>query len=87
MLSVKTFSYPGIWLPVIQSHFPDGTLRLEPPELSNTFASAIRWDYENDAELFSLICLKNHYCNDNISLYMPYCPHARMDSALCYCCA
>lgn len=21
MLSVKTFSYPGIWLPVIQSHF------------------------------------------------------------------
>lgn len=79
MFSVKTFSYPGTWLPVIQSHFPDGTLRLEPPKLSHTFVSAIRWDYENDAELFSLICLKNHYCNDSISLYMPYCPHARMD--------
>lgn len=78
MLSVKTFHYPGTWLPVIQSHFPDGSLHLEPPKLSHTFVSAIRWNYENDAELFSLICLKNHYCNDNISLYMPYCPHVRM---------
>lgn len=43
----------------------------------------IRWVYENDAELFTLICLKGYF-DDNYShlkttLELPYLPHARMD--------
>lgn len=80
MLSVNSFHHFDQWTPVTQNHFPDGSLRLEfPTEDSLLGVTAIRWDYENDAELFSLICLKNKLGNCNVMLYMPYCPHARMD--------
>lgn len=61
-----------------QNHFPDGTLHIDLPAEEVT---TIRWDYENDAELFTLICLKKHYdqFSNNIELYLPYIPHARMD--------
>jgi ribose-phosphate pyrophosphokinase len=43
----------------------------------------VEWIYENDAELFALICVKKHldrhFTNPNVVLIMPYIPHARMD--------
>lgn len=40
------------------------------------------WYYENDAELFTLICLKRHidyHYGNGAVLILPYIPHARMD--------
>ena len=72
-----------------QDQFPDGTLlmKFNPRKqdflLDNQTYINIEWLYENDAELFTLICVKRHLdrvrsCTD-IVLYMPYIPHARMD--------
>ena len=72
-----------------QEHFPDNSLRIEP--INNTgFAELaffgiesskkrLTWHYENDAELFTIICLRKHFANNEMILEMPYCPHARMD--------
>lgn len=59
-------------------HFPDGTLSMK---LNNApmGADQIQWYYENDSELFTLICLRNYYNTVATKLYMPYIPHARMD--------
>lgn len=56
-------------------HYPDGTLMLKdlPQEID-----CIEWLYDNDAELFTLICLRQHYSGD-VRLVLPYVPHARMD--------
>ena len=63
-----------------QNHFPDGTLLMKHYEESVKGAGEhIEWFYENDAELFSLICLKNSLGNRSVHLHMPYIPHARMD--------
>lgn len=72
------FTDGGSIFDIEQKHFPDGTLHIDLPAEEVT---TIRWDYEGDAELFTLICLKKHYdqFSDNIELYMPYIPHARMD--------
>ena len=63
-----------------QNHFPDGTL------LMKTFVqddiNFIEWNYENDAELFTLICLVGHLRShgfEDYQLIMPYVPHARQD--------
>ena len=46
---------------------------------------SIEWYYENDAELFALICVKRHidekYPGCFCELRMPYLAHARMDRA------
>ena len=73
---------------VQQNNFPDKTLLLK---ISDTILQScddtgyinIHWLYENDAELFTLICVKR-YLDENfyrkaIHLIMPYIPHARMD--------
>ena len=67
-------------------HFPDGTLHMEGALYydRNAFGKIqIDWRYENDSELFALICLVNHIRstqdNPRIVLFMPYIPHARMD--------
>lgn len=64
--------------------FPDGTLHMQlfADYLYGDFD--IVWHYENDAELFALICivksLRSRFaCSRNIRLYLPYIPHARMD--------
>lgn len=70
-----------------QNKFPDNTLfmRFDPngAEFDCRGNLLIEWYYENDAELFSLICVKRHldrvYSYSNVILYMPYIPHARMD--------
>lgn len=73
---------------VHQEHFPDNSLRIEPIkecvfDLSfmgmGSMPKRITWHYENDAELFTIICLRKHFANKEMILEMPYCPHARMD--------
>lgn len=59
-----------------QLSFPDGALNVKIPEVDNLLVS---WHYQNDSELFTLICLRKHFKNYPMALYMPYCPHARMD--------
>ena len=59
-----------------QLSFPDGALNIKIPEVDNLLVS---WHYQNDSELFTLICLRKHFKNYPMALYMPYCPHARMD--------
>ena len=39
----------------------------------------LTWNYENDAELFTLICARRHLKDRPVSLFMDYIPHARMD--------
>ena len=66
----------GIVVP--EGHFPDGSLKID-------FQSEIKlpyyltWLYENDAELFTVICIRKHFAKESMVLEMPYCPHARMD--------
>ena len=61
-----------------QGHFPDGTLLTKLPYNDNDCIN-IKWNYENDAELFTLICARRHYASRKAILTMPYIPHARMD--------
>lgn len=62
--------------------FPDGTLLMKLP-FSPKPSNEIRWHYENDAELFKLICLvkamREMYKGIRIDLFMPYLPNARQD--------
>lgn len=70
-----------------QGQFPDGTLLMKFDPNGDEFDPRgnmlVEWYYENDAELFSLICVKRHldrvYSYSDVVLYMPYIPHARMD--------
>ena len=61
--------------------FPDGTLHIpNMPIISKVDSTVIfEWIYENDAELFALICARRHYGDMDAVLYLPYVPHARMD--------
>lgn len=67
---------------ISNDRFPDGTLLMKlhfSPKPSNE----IHWYYENDAELFKLICLvktmREMYKGVRIDLFMPYLPNARQD--------
>jgi ribose-phosphate pyrophosphokinase len=62
------------------NQFPDHTLLVKAPVFNEyrKFVD-ITWQYENDAELFTLICLRKHYSKSEVYLWMEYCPHARMD--------
>lgn len=62
--------------PISTSNFPDNTLFMRLPDVA---ISEIKWNYENDAELFTLICIRRHYADCKVSLTLPYIPHARMD--------
>lgn len=74
---------------VRQEHFPDGSLHLMVGEndIYLTSENIIQWEYKDDSELFTLICLKRmidekvalNRSNKGISLILPYIPHARMD--------
>ena len=60
----------------IGNSFPDGTLHLNLPD---EHIYGVKWNYESDAELFTLICIAKHYNDPTMELYLPYVPHARMD--------
>lgn len=62
-----------------QNHFPDGTLLMKHYETSYKLHEHIEWFYENDSELFALICLKKSLGDRTVCLELPYIPHARMD--------
>ena len=73
---------------VNQEHFPDNSLRIEPMNNKTVDLSwmgigsnqkRLTWHYESDAELFTIICIRKHFSNQDMVLEMPYCPHARMD--------
>lgn len=69
-------------LEIQQNHFPAGELLIK-ANFNEAEVIIIEWYYENDAELFTLICLKR--CIDEkypkcfCELKMPYVCHARMD--------
>lgn len=75
-----------ISIPCGQNMFPDHSLliKLDPDKII-TFKDTItiKWLYEGDSELFTLICVKRHidyHCHGvDVVLDMPYIPHARMD--------
>ena len=58
-----------------QNHFPDGTLLLKTDFADHEIF--ITWLYENDAELFTIICLAKKAKVK--SLFLPYIPHGRQD--------
>lgn len=71
-----------------QGQFPDGTLLMKIPETASEYCAEVHnidiiWLYENDAELFSLICVKRYidenFYDVNVDLRMPYIPNARQD--------
>ncbi len=74
---------------VTQARFPDNSLRIETDYKDIGFDLSwmgvpsgnkiLTWHYENDAELFTIICIRKHFNNHDMILEMPYCPHARMD--------
>lgn len=75
-----------ISIPYGKSMFPDGSLliKLDPRKMTGaTKTITVKWLYEGDSELFTLICVKRHidyYFHDyDVVLDMPYIPHARMD--------
>ena len=70
--------YHGSWEVVNQDRFPDGTLLLKIKNFNlKNYPIRIKWLYENDAELFTIICLAKKFRWK--SLEMPYLPHARQD--------
>lgn len=73
---IKLFSEEGHVYDVKQGSFPDGTLHVSLPDDA---IRSIEWDYESDAELFTLICIAKHYNYPGMDLILPYIPHARMD--------
>lgn len=63
-----------------QNHFPDGTLLLKTEDIDKSSYYAptkIEWFYDNDSELFTIICLAKKTMRK--VLYLPYVPHARQD--------
>ena len=64
------------------NNFPDGTLLVKLP-VNIKPSYEIQWYYENDTELFKLICITKHlkekYPRAGIDLIMPYLPNARQD--------
>ena len=67
---------------ISNDRFPDGTLLMKLSFFLKP-SNEIRWHYENDAELFKLICLvkamREMYKGVRIDLFMPYLPNARQD--------
>lgn len=65
-------------------HYPDGTLLIKGKDDSWQYDNEVNitWLYESDEELVALIFITNHLKRmwvEDISLWMPYIPNARMD--------
>lgn len=70
-------------------HFPDGTVNFKLPITeAEEFSYKIKWNYENDSELFIVYSLVNmireYDIYAEISLVLPYLPNARMDRVKSY---
>lgn len=68
---------------IAQNQFPDGTLLMKFRPETDSKPVIVEWLYENDAELFALICVKGHLdrivTGKDVMLSLPYIPHARQD--------
>lgn len=67
-----------------KQHFPDKTQLLKFNTENLKFPIVITWHYENDEELFTLICIKKHLDEHSqilsfIRLDLVYLPNGRMD--------
>lgn len=69
--------------PIEDKRFPDKTpLMRVTDDFCKQKPVTITWKYDNDAELFQLICITKHLQSigcEHIELNMPYIPNARMD--------
>ena len=63
---------------VVQDHFAAGELKIKLWP-SNKSRIDLVWHYENDAELFTVACIREYYATQDCILYLPYLPSARMD--------
>ena len=59
--------------------FSAGETKFELPDDRRAHYHGIHWHYENDGEMFVIMCLVNEMPALKEYLYMPYFPHARMD--------
>jgi ribose-phosphate pyrophosphokinase len=73
---------------IAQNQFPDGTLLMKFCPEADSKPVIVEWFYENDAELFALICVKRHLdritAGKDVMLNLPYIPHARQDRVKSY---
>ena len=64
-------------------NFPDGTQNISFENIDVLKYNIIKWNYEGDNEIFTLMCCVDYIRRVNksstISLYLPYIPNARMD--------
>lgn len=64
-------------------NFPDGTQNISFKNIEVLKYNIIKWNYEGDNEIFTLMCCVDYIRRVNksstISLYLPYIPNARMD--------
>ena len=63
---------------IAQDHFAAGELKIKLWP-SNRNRIDLVWHYENDAELFTVACIREYYATQDCILYLPYLPSARMD--------
>jgi ribose-phosphate pyrophosphokinase len=63
---------------IVQDHFSAGELKIKLQPTTRDRVD-IAWHYENDAELFTVACIRQFYAKTRCILYLPYVPHARMD--------
>lgn len=63
---------------IAQEHFSAGELKIKLWP-SNKSRIDLVWHYENDAELFTVACIREYYATQECILYLPYLPSARMD--------
>ena len=61
-----------------QDHFSAGELKINLWPSSKSRIDLV-WHYENDAELFTVACIREYYATQDCILYLPYLPSARMD--------
>lgn len=61
-----------------QEHFSAGELKIK-VNPSTRATIEIVWHYENDGELFTIACIREHFATKSCRLYIPYLCHARMD--------
>lgn len=62
-----------------QHHFGAGELNIKLDPLYRSSNIDITWNYESDAEFFTLACIRHFYATKPSTLYLPYLPHARQD--------
>lgn len=61
-----------------QEHFSAGELKIKLFGNSRSRVDLI-WHYENDAEFFTVACIREYYATQECILYLPYLCHARQD--------